>query len=863
MSYVDPVTGNDVPQGKLKLQWQELAAEWAKGLSTDLAEACRQIFEFLIGEDGGHERVRINAPLCEHALGSYVTDHALLTSAIAYCLGFDQNEEKKEETAEIDLGLLRLAALSHEFPPKVREDIRDGIALDASQRRDLDRTWIIIAKQEKALEQSLQLPDFSMTPPTDPMEQLLFFAHLAASGRLHNTGFKDADGREVFTLKRRIDFGNHPLKQVEERVALVYGGATKIKGYVFESARLPEVRGASALFDRINMEDVPALWGKRIEMSNEITAVVSAPECVVFANGGNFLAFAPVGKAAELADAVEERYSTETLVGNSAAVWNEFSLLELQYGRQPESFWWEDYEAYQNEGHKSLLEAYYTYPAELDPGTDTGCFYQRKAFGELVTVLAGKMMRRRGGWGHEGDRLARHIPQYELSPFAIKCHSCDVRPAVLQDKQADKEYCEPCARKRVVGQKAKRECETNVRWFTDTFFDWSPYAGESWEEQFEAFLSQYQPLKESYYARGQARGWKSAIQVTAARDLGEIGAGSDPKRYVGLIYADGNNVGARVARLSTPAEYRQFSQKLFDATKEAVFQALASHLEPAFVPEANKETRRESSAWVHPFEIITIGGDDLILIVPGSKALDIALSIGERLEEKLGGKLPAEKQPNLYEGQRFRKYALQDHEMSPVRDSWIYEPRISLSAGVVIAHETTPIFFLHDLAQQLLKSAKRWRKEKGLPPYKAGTVDFLALKSVGMVASRLKQFRKQAYELDQNRRLTARPYTWVELRSLLDTVRTLRYQSHFGRSQVYRLQDFLFEGRRSAAVNYLYAFSRLPSEGRRKLARSFNLAWHDKSDVPPWRQRVNQRGVETIWRDLVELYDFVEEGKEE
>ncbi|MEN9265801.1 MAG: hypothetical protein Q6K99_06145, partial [Thermostichales cyanobacterium BF4_bins_65] len=41
--------------------------------------------------------------------------------------------------------------------------------------------------------------------------------------------------------------------QQQSRIGLVYGGATKIKGYVFESAKLAEVRGASALLDRINL----------------------------------------------------------------------------------------------------------------------------------------------------------------------------------------------------------------------------------------------------------------------------------------------------------------------------------------------------------------------------------------------------------------------------------------------------------------------------------------------------------------------------------------------------------------------------------------------------------------------------------
>ena len=54
-----------------------------------------------------------------------------------------------------------------------------------------------------------------------------------------------------------------PLKDEKRQIGLVLGGATKIKGYFLESAKLPEIRGASALLDRINLEDVPALFGRR------------------------------------------------------------------------------------------------------------------------------------------------------------------------------------------------------------------------------------------------------------------------------------------------------------------------------------------------------------------------------------------------------------------------------------------------------------------------------------------------------------------------------------------------------------------------------------------------------------------------
>jgi hypothetical protein len=74
------------------------------------------------------------------------------------------------------------------------------------------------------------------------------------------------------------------------------GGATKIKQYVFESAKLPEIRGASALLDRINQVAIPALFNVYTDPddNSEVQKVreqfarrhgiapPDAPECVIY-----------------------------------------------------------------------------------------------------------------------------------------------------------------------------------------------------------------------------------------------------------------------------------------------------------------------------------------------------------------------------------------------------------------------------------------------------------------------------------------------------------------------------------------------------------------------------------------------------
>ena len=129
------------------------------------------------------------------------------------------------------------------------------------------------------------------------------------------------------------------------------GGATKIKQYVFESARLPEIRGASSLLDRLNLIGVPALFsttnGEDREWADEIRerfrarhgrAPIDCRDCMIYANGGEFLAFSPTILASMIADEVEFLYTSETGAADSVAVWQAFELPELAGGIDALSF---------------------------------------------------------------------------------------------------------------------------------------------------------------------------------------------------------------------------------------------------------------------------------------------------------------------------------------------------------------------------------------------------------------------------------------------------------------------------------------------------------------------------------------------
>ncbi len=232
------------------------------------------------------------------------------------------------------------------------------------------------------------------------------------------------------------------------------GGATKIKQYVFESSKLPEIRGASALLDRINLVHLPALFSTepsehappedrdiRGEVEAEFgIALPDCQDCVIYANGGELFAFAPVAIAPMLADVIEWFYTRGTRVANSVATWRPFSMVELVGGLDPLAFWeqWARGEA------QTALSGLAQVQMVADP-------VRQKRFGELAAVLSRDKSRRRDGnpiaIAPDGEqRRPRAVAHVETLPYGERCRSCERRVAsreftIAGDSQL---ACGPC-----------------------------------------------------------------------------------------------------------------------------------------------------------------------------------------------------------------------------------------------------------------------------------------------------------------------------------------------------------------------------------------------------------------------------------
>jgi len=682
------------------------------------------------------------------------------------------------------------------------------------------------------------------------------------------------------------------------QIGLVYGGATKIKQYVFEAAKLSDIRGASALLDRINLKDIPGFFGHPDGSPNaadwletHFSGLRSAliPELLVYYKGGSILTFCPAGWVNQLADAIEKRYTYETLTANSCAVGDKFRLLEIRLGLLQDSVekthWFDSLQA--NWTENPALRAYFDLPEPKDKEGQPAnpnlgkAFSNRKNFNELVGKLATQFNQRRSGFDvvtaetlkletETSDRPSRRYPpMFETHPYLVRDDN-DRRSAVVQvpadQIPGEPTFSEPLARKHRVGQITKRE-GTSDRWYTQTF-DWRFGEFDSWVFKFKTFLAdpKHQALSDRYYEKLPTNFDPNCVEE--ARSLREIGDASNEstKGFVAYIYADGNNMGQYIRdKIKTPEDYQQFSEDIFAATTQATYYALGKHLHSHYYrPDA--QSSRKQPAWIHPFEIVTIGGDDVLLIVPANKALEIAKTLGEQFEVFLEatGRYSLKQIPNTQTEASWHRYK---GKIPQTRNSCL-----SISSGVLITADNTPIYYAEKLVSQLLKSAKK--KAKSLEGYAGGTVDFLTLKAVTMISSNIKAFRQEGLTSEykdpqtnheQVLKLYATPYTLHELDGLLETVRSLK-ASKFPQSQLYQIRSLLERGKRTAILNYHYFRVRLSSGKQNILKDNFEQVWCKAETnggyVAPWltpTPDTKKTTYETIWRELVELLPFIDE----
>jgi hypothetical protein len=240
---------------------------------------------------------------------------------------------------------------------------------------------------------------------------------------------------------------------------------------------------------------------------------------------------------------------------------------------------------------------------------------------------------------------------------------------------------------------------------------------------------------------------------------------------------------------------------LEDATRDALFSAIVSVF---------GKKRLEDSSKPLPFEIIALGGDDIVVVVPARYGWALALHVLEEFERHVG----------------VRK--LQNELRERLVDSLRRPVALNLSAGLSIADVKYPVSSLFALAEGLLKEAKKLARETD-----ASTLCHLWLRAP-VISEQAKALLSSLYKREESkpegRILTARPYTVKQAERLTELARDL---------------------------------SALPAAQRRSLAEALEKGVHVSLNYALYQAaRQKARGLQLweVFEGLGALFDSVQEG---
>jgi CRISPR/Cas system-associated protein Cas10 (large subunit of type III CRISPR-Cas system) len=290
-------------------------------------------------------------------------------------------------------------------------------------------------------------------------------------------------------------------------------------------------------------------------------------------------------------------------------------------------------------------------------------------------------------------------------------------------------------------------------------------------------------------------------------DLDAIGAISRPPGYIGFLALDGNKMGEILEKLPHKENYRKYSEGLVRLMEEITFEALRKFAQP-----------RLQTA---PFEIVLIGGDDLMLFTTADIAIPVAQFILTEFEKH---------SPQL-----------------KVKAGLSSEP-LTMAAGVVLAHSNYPIPAMHGMAEALLKSAKRYCSENN---YQSSAIDFEVISGSGAT-----------FETAREGIPHRRPYSRDEIDKLLHHIGELK-KVNFPTSQLHAMYQTLFADSWIPGVMATLRVLGRAREEFRKPLRDFFRDFIPSSDKPmmlPWSE-LNLKKEKPEWRspliDLVDLYPFI------
>jgi hypothetical protein len=271
-----------------------------------------------------------------------------------------------------------------------------------------------------------------------------------------------------------------------------------------------------------------------------------------------------------------------------------------------------------------------------------------------------------------------------------------------------------------------------------------------------------QMLKQAGYQPYDAQG-----RVVRPRDFNALSDFTRGKDYLGLIYADGNGMGQAIQKLPTLEKIKEFAEMVDGAVFRAMADAIREHL-----PMQGGRL---------PFDVLMVGGDDLVLAVPAHQALQVARTLAGRFQERTND-------------------------------------TCSLSVGVVLAPVTYPFGLARQLAEETLKAAKtagtrqRQSASESTNQHDPSFLNFVVV--MGSTSLSYKRLYGQMHRTDEKRPgsirssnssagtgskslreeyfATLRPYALADFDTLIEQIKRGQ-QMQLGRSKLHQLREAILK----------------------------------------------------------------------
>ncbi len=434
------------------------------------------------------------------------------------------------------------------------------------------------------------------------------------------------------------------------------------------------------------------------------------------------------------------------------------------------------------------------------------------------------------------DRPPSHVA-LPSHPFMRPCNSCGVEYAQqpdTSDDDRDARYCQSCKLKHEEDRMVKDNIESYV-----------------------SVLRRKGDLKEDLlWSRLLKRLHKLGYSIPEKADrpdsFNEPVLSAKSRGYLGVIYADGNSMGKKIEdKLDTLQKMQAFAKRVDDA----IFTAVAQGIKDCGLPSGS----------VFPFDVLLLGGDDILMVVDAAYACQLAVAIAKAFRDEM---IKSNSKDELLKGMDF-----------------------SLSVGVLLVPIKYPFGLSREMSEAVLKAAKKEgakRKMAATKSAKNGNVqnDDGSYINFMVVAGGSILDYNDAYRALHTIKLdvkdpefyaTLRPYDLASFELLL---KRLQEGKGLGRTKLHQVREAVMQLNRTTsildAIGLLRNWRPKEREFILNLMKEFNDRYYKRrtgSDsegnplvqippVFPWFID-GQNVYRTPLLDLIELYDFVASDAQE